>query len=91
MQCFEDDSLLLSYFYYYGTRTKWYPKINYNSVAYHAIAGQRLSLHDSMLVNYNGLVKQYGAMGLKCLSELRNSQWHKNYFGNNYKTLAGIK
>lgn len=89
-QCFEDDSLMLSYYYYYGTRMNWHPKINYNSVAYHAVAGQRMSLTDSMLINYNGLVKQYGAMGIKNLGQLRNSQWHKIYFGNNYKSLAGI-
>jgi hypothetical protein len=90
-QCFEDDSLLLSYYYYYGTRANWHPKINYNSVAYHAVAGQRMSLHDSMMINYNGLVKQYGAMGIKTLSWLKNSPWHKNYFENNYKALAGLK
>jgi adhesin HecA-like repeat protein len=88
-QCFEDDSLLLGYYYYYGTRANWHPKINFNSVAYHAVAGQRMSLHDSMLINYNGLVKQYGAMGIKTLSWLKNSPWHKNYFENNYKALTG--
>ncbi len=90
-QCFEDDSLLLSYFYYYGTRMKWHPKINYNSVAYHAVAGQRMSIDDNILINYNGLVKQYGAIGIKNLAHLRNSQWHQNYFENNYKALAGIQ
>lgn len=90
MQCFEDDSLLLSYYYYYGTHMKWYPKINFNSVAYHAVMGQRMSLHDSIMVNYNGLVKQYGAMGLKHLCEVHISQWHKNFFGNKYTALVDI-
>ena len=31
-QCFEDDSMLLGYYYYYGTKHGWYPKVNYNSV-----------------------------------------------------------
>lgn len=89
MQCFEDDSLLLGYFYYYGTRSKWYPKISFSSVTYHAVMGQRMSLHDSIMVNYNGLVKQYGAMGLKHLCDIHMSQWHKNFFGNNYEILIG--
>lgn len=88
-QCFEDDSLLLGYYYYYGTRANWHPKINYNSVAYHAVAGQRMSLRDTMMTNYNGLVKQYGAMGLKILSRIKNSPWHKNYFENGFKALTG--
>lgn len=87
-QCFEDDSLLLGYFYYYGTRMKWYPKINLNSVSYHAVAAQRRSLNDSILINYNGLVRQYGAMGLRHLCEIHKSQWHKNFFGDGYKEIA---
>jgi len=83
-QCYEDDSMLLGYFYYYGTKVKWHPKVNYNSVVYHAVAGQRLGLFDSVLLNYNGLVKQYGAMGLKHLSELHRSVWHINYFREQY-------
>ncbi|WP_346919475.1 hypothetical protein [Lacrimispora sp.] len=84
-QSFEDDSLLLGYFYYYGTKKNWYPKINYNSVVYHAIALQRLDLqrydlHDNFSINLNGLIKQYGAMGLKNLIHLRNSAWHKDFF-----------
>jgi hypothetical protein len=89
-QCFDDDSLMLSYYYYYGTKAKWHPKINFNSIAYHAVAEQRNSLGESVMINYNGLVKQYGAMGLKHLCEIHKSQWHKNYFGDNYKLLAGI-
>lgn len=79
-QCFEDDSMLLGYYYYYGTRSAWHPKINYNSVVYHAVAGQRLAVKDNVKVNYEGLVKQYGAMGLKALSTLHSSPWHKRYF-----------
>ena len=90
-QCFEDDSMLLGYYYYYGTRTAWYPKINYNSVVYHAVAGQRLALKDNVKVNYEGLVKQYGAMGLKALSALHSSPWHKRYFITRYsENIAAI-
>jgi hypothetical protein len=84
-QCYEDDSMLLGYYYYYGVRANWYPKVNYNTVVYHAIAGQRMGLSDSVLLNFNGLVKQYGAMGLKHLSMLHKSTWHINFFNEEYK------
>ena len=83
-QCFEDDSMLLGYYYYYGTKRNWFPKVNYNSVVYHEIAGQRMSAGGKTKDNYDGLVKQYGAMGLKSLSELHGSMWHKQYFLNRY-------
>ncbi len=86
-QAFEDDSLLLGYFYYYGTKAAWKPKICYNSVIYHAVAGQRLEMRDSVMINYNGLVRQYGAMGLKHLSELHKSPWHINYFSEQYRSM----
>ncbi len=84
-QCFEDDSMLLGYYYYYGTRRRWQPKVNYNSVVYHELAGQRLTAGGGTALNYAGLVKQYGAMGLKALSELHNSAWHKGFFSDRYK------
>lgn len=87
-QCFEDDSMLLGYYYYYGTRINWYPKINFNSVVYHAIAGQRIDLDDNIMINYNGLVKQYGAMGIKHLTILHKSEWHKNYFSQQYEIIT---
>ncbi len=86
-QAFEDDSMLLGYYYYYGTRASWKPKVNYNSVVYHAVAGQRLGMGDSVMVNYSGLIKQYGVMGIKHLSELHKSQWHINFFSEQYRTL----
>lgn len=87
-QCFEDDSLLLGYYYYYGTRANWHPKVNFNSVVYHAIAGQRINVSDNVTVNFNGLVKQYGAMGLKHLSVLHKSAWHKSFFLKNYDSVT---
>lgn len=86
-QCFEDDSILLGYYYYYGTKTKWYPKISYQSVVYHAVALQRLDLEDSIMINFEGLVKQYGAMGLKHLSELHKSSWHIAFFKEQFNKL----
>ena len=84
-QCFEDDSMLLGYYYYYGTKRGWYPKVNYNSVVYHEIAGQRMTAGGKSADNFNGLVKQYGTMGLKALSELHGSPWHKQYFLTRYQ------
>lgn len=90
-QCFEDDSLLLGYYYYCGTKANWRPKVNYNSVAYHAVAGQRLSIYDNIQVNYNGLVRQYGGMGLKHLAHLHGSPWHQSFFESRYRELSGVE
>jgi hypothetical protein len=86
-QCFEDDSMLLGYYYYYGTKRNWYPKINFNSVVYHAVAGQRLNMGGNVMVNFGGLVKQYGLMGLKHLCVLHKSAWHKSFFAEQYDKL----
>jgi len=83
-QCFEDDSMLLGYYYYYGTMRGWYPKVNYNSVVYHNVAGQRMAAGGKTSDNYAGLVKQYGIMGLKALSGLHSSAWHKRFFQDRY-------
>jgi hypothetical protein len=88
-QCFEDDSMLLGYYYYYGTKRGWYPKVNYNSVVYHGVAGQRMAAGGNSNDNYAGLVKQYGVMGLKALSGLHSSAWHKRFFLDRY--MEGIK
>jgi hypothetical protein len=86
-QCFEDDSMLLGYYYYFGTKRNWYPKINFNSVVYHAVAGQRMNMGGNVMVNFNGLVKQYGLMGLKHLSTLHKSAWHRSFFTEQYDKL----
>lgn len=83
-QIFEDDSLLLGYFYYYGTKNKWQPKVCYKSMVYHAIAAQRLGVEHTMWQNFQGLVKQYGAMGLKHLSQIHTSSWHIKFFSNEF-------
>lgn len=89
-QAFEDDSLLLGYHYYYGTRANWNPKVNYRSVVYHETMGQRLDLNDRAAdtrQNFNGLVKQYGAMGLKTLAELHSLEGSKIFFAEKYEEL----
>ncbi len=80
-QAFEDDSLLLGYHYYYGTHAGWRPKINFNSMVCHDVCGQRLGVENTnMQINYDGLVRQYGAMGLKMLSYIHQSPWHVSFF-----------
>lgn len=72
-QGFEDDSLLLGYLYYMGTRTNWRPKCYLKSRVYHAAMGQRMTLENfntEIQRNLDGLMKQYGAYGFKHLSQL---------------------
>jgi hypothetical protein len=38
-------------------------------------------------INFNGLIRQYGAEGLKHLSELHCSAWQKNYFKKQYEAM----
>lgn len=83
-QAFEDDSALLGYFYYYGTKRAWRPKVCYNSVVYHAIAGQRMGVNHGIWANFEGLIKQYGLMGLKHLSQLHTSPWHIRFFSEEF-------
>lgn len=87
-QGFEDDSMLLGYYYYYGTKRNWYPKINFNSVVCHMVAVQRRELGDNLMINFHGLIKQYGAMGLKQLSTLQQNTWSKDYFLQLYKDIT---
>ncbi len=87
-QAFEDDSLLLGYHYYYGTRANWAPKVNCNSVVYHAVGGQRFGLNDNLFTNYDGLIKQYGAMGIGALAKLHVSPWQKQFFEERFAKLT---
>ncbi len=86
--CFEDDSMLLGYLYYCGIQSGWRPKVNLNAMVYHATAGQRVGLGHNQLDNFNGLVRQYGAMGLLHLSELHQSTWHQRFFSQQYESYA---
>lgn len=84
-QGYEDDSILLGYRYYMGTRTDWKPKICMASYVYHATLAQRMSVCNSseeFMVNFNGLCKQYGVYGLLQLAEI-----HGN---NHFLTLANM-
>jgi hypothetical protein len=75
-QGYEDDSLLLGYYYYMGTRTKWRPKCFLKSWVYHATMAQRMSVPDKDLdfkANKEGLFVQYGAYGMKHLSHLHQN------------------
>jgi len=75
-QGFEDDSLLLGYLYYMGTRTKWKPKSYLKSWVYHATMVQRMTLHDKdqdFQLNLNGLFYQYGGYGFRHLSKIYNN------------------
>lgn len=75
-QGYEDDSLLLGYLYYMGTRTNWKPKCCLKSWVYHATMAQRMSLPDKHLdfaLNEEGLIHQYGAYGLKRLANIHRN------------------
>jgi hypothetical protein len=87
-QGFEDDSLLVSYHYYYGTRANWFPKINFDAVTYHAVGGQRFGLGVDLFANFNGLVRQYGAMGINVLSKVHSSPWHIQFFSDSFSSMA---
>lgn len=72
-QGFEDDSLLLGYLYYMGTRTRWRPKSCLGSWVYHAAMAQRMTLMGDgwdVVLNLGGLLEQYGSYGIKHLSAL---------------------
>jgi hypothetical protein len=77
-QGYEDDSLLLGYLYYMGTRTNWRPKCCLRSWVYHATMAQRMAMTDKaeqFRMNEEGLFRQYGVYGLRHLAKLhRNPQ-----------------
>ncbi|MFD0694591.1 hypothetical protein ACFQZT_10855 [Paenibacillus sp. GCM10027628] len=75
-QGYEDDSLLLGYLYYMGTRTNWRPKCCLQSWVYHLTLAQRMSLSDKQMdfeLNEEGLFQQYGVYGLQRLSEIHRN------------------
>lgn len=79
-QGYEDDSLLLGYLYYMGTKTKWKPKCYLKTCVYHATMAQRMSLADKepeFDKNLLGLKRQYGVYGLIHLGNLHRQG---NYF-----------
>lgn len=75
-QGYEDDSILLGYLYYMGTRTNWRPKAYLKSYVYHAAMAQRMTLkgkEEDFNLNLRGLFYQYGGYGFKHLSRLHNN------------------
>lgn len=72
-QGYEDDSIVLGYNYYMGTKENWVPKIYYKSCVYHKTIGQRSKVEDfnrDFEKNLLGLRSQYGAYGQKELSRI---------------------
>ena len=73
-QGYEDDSVLLGYNYYMGTKNKWMPKCCLESCVYHKVCAQRFDINDKYEqweINNNGLKAQYGAYGQKELARMR--------------------
>ncbi|WP_020616853.1 hypothetical protein [Paenibacillus daejeonensis] len=74
-QGYEDDSLLLGYAYYMGTRNEWKPRCCLQSWVYHATMAQRMSLQGKLqdfALNELGLFHLYGINGLRALARLHN-------------------
>lgn len=83
-QGYEDYSILIGYAYYIGVRYKWRPKINGNSTVIHFVAAQRWKLEGAnyeIAFNEEGLFQQYGAYGMKILSEMLNDN---DFMGKRY-------
>lgn len=83
-QGYEDDSIILGYNYYLGTKESWWPKIYYKSCVYHRTIGQRNKINnfnEDVEKNLIGLKLQYGAYGQKELSRiyLKNMEFEENY------------
>ncbi|SKC84200.1 hypothetical protein [Maledivibacter halophilus] len=90
-QGYEDDSILLGYLYYMGTRTNWKPKAYLKSYVYHASMAQRMTLQgkeEDFNLNLRGLFYQYGGYGFKFLSKLhKNDDSFQKLFENVLKQL----
>jgi hypothetical protein len=76
-QGYEDDSLLLGYRYYMGTRNDWKPKACLRARVFHRSLAQRIHMPDIREQcdrNLEGLIKQYGLYGLLQLSKIHGSR-----------------
>lgn len=76
-QGYEDDSLLLGYRYYMGTRSSWKPKCYLGSFVYHATLAQRTTVCNTpqeFMINQQALFRQYGVYGLLQLAEIHGSE-----------------
>lgn len=73
MQGYEDDSLLLGHRLRLGIARDWRPKCWLGARVFHATLAQRMTvgnLAQSVVVNLNGLLAQYGVVGLEQLAAL---------------------
>ncbi len=70
LQGYEDDSLLLGYRYYMGTRINWLPKCCLKTRVYHATMAQRNKVKFTPDENLRGLISQYGVEGIKQLGNI---------------------
>lgn len=70
LQGYEDDSLLVGYRYYMGTRHNWLPKCYVKTRVYHATMAQRYKVSFSAQENLKGLISQYGIEGIKQLRHI---------------------
>lgn len=86
-QSYEDTSLLIGYYYYMGTKINWRPKVNFNSVVYHEVEGQRMSVDDDKNQNLHCIIKQYGAMGMKALTHIYPNPSVRDFFENQYEAM----
>lgn len=78
-QGYEDDSLLIGYRYYLGTKINWKPKCLLKTRVYHATLAQRASLIDKnqdFQKNLRGLIYQYGVKGLMELNSIYEDNNH---------------
>lgn len=82
-QGYEDDSILLGYNYYIGTKHKWRPKLYMGSCVYHKTLAQRTMLpgiYEEFGRNYAGIRTQYGAYGFEQLYRIHNNPQFMNDF-----------
>lgn len=78
-QGYEDDSLLIGYRYYLGTKSNWKPKCLLKTRVFHATLAQRMSLadkNDDFRKNLRGLIYQYGVKGLLELNSIYEDNNH---------------
>jgi hypothetical protein len=79
-QGYEDDSILLGYRYYMGTRSNWRPKALLSTRVFHDTLAQRMkmeNIYQETNKNLDGLVEQYGVYGLLQLSSIHNNKEFK--------------
>lgn len=90
MQGYEDDSIILGYRYYMGTRNDWRPKAYLKSRVLHLAEGQRVYLEnikEEFMKNLQGLVNQHGIYGLLQIAKIHNNDELKNFANSISNTL----